>query len=160
MATELLPTVAVELAGDGRKIYQNEQFGYRFQYPVDANIIANDDPLKGLSIIGPVTGTDRWPQISISHPSARENYRPPAGTDLEKWLTEHNLVGDERLPDLLLAGTIAIHFRHDRSPQSYAYDRYYFAKSEQLYMVLIGHSGEKEDRELYNHFLESIQFAQ
>ena len=78
---------------------------------------------------------------------------------LDKWLTDHNLVGDERLPDLLIAGTIAIHFQHDRSPQSYAYDRYYFAKSGQLYMVVIGHSEDKEDWELYNHFLESIQFS-
>ena len=52
----------------------------------------------------------------------------------------------------------AIHTRHDRSPQSFADDRYFFAKSGQLFMVVIGHAGDKEDWGTYNRFLESIQF--
>jgi hypothetical protein len=64
-----------------------------------------------------------------------------------------------RQPDTQIAGMLAIHTRFERSPQSYAYDRYYFAKSGQLYMIVISHSGDKEDWEVYNRFLESIQFA-
>jgi hypothetical protein len=158
-ATKPDPTASAELADDGWMIYRNEKLGYSFHYPKDASIIVNDDPLKSLSIIGPLTGDENWPQISISHPSDREEYRPPEGVDLWKWLTDHNLVGDQRRPDLSIAGTTAIHLRHDRNAQSYAYDRYYFAKAGQLYMVVIGHSGDKEDWELYNHFLENIQFA-
>ena len=158
--SEPAPTATAEFASDGWRIYRNEEFGYSFHYPADANIIANDDPLAGLSIIGPLNGDENWPQISISHPSDREDYRPPEGADLVQWLTEHYLLGDERLPDVQIAGTTAIHLRHERSPQSYADDRYYFAKSGQLFMVVIGHVADREDWDLYNHFLESIQFEQ
>jgi len=57
-----------------------------------------------------------------------------------------------------IGGTTAIHLRHDLSPQSYAYDRYYFAKSGQLYMIVIGHTGDKEDWKTYNHFLDNFKF--
>ena len=62
------------------------------------------------------------------------------------------------MPDEQIAGTTAIHFRHERSPQSYAVDRYYFARDGQLYMILIGHSSEVEDWNLNNRFLQSFQF--
>ncbi len=100
-------------------------------------------------------GTEAW---SISHPSNRPEYRPPDGTDLFQWLTDHYLVGENRQADVQIAGTTAIHFRHDRSPQSYAFDTYYFAHSGQLYQVIIGHSGDSEDWELDNLFLQSFQF--
>jgi putative hemolysin len=158
--SEPTPTATAEFASDGWRVYRNVEFGYSFHYPADANIIANDDPLAGLSIIGPLNGDENWPQISISHPSDREDYRPPEGVDLVQWLTDHFLLGDERLPDVQIAGTTAIHLRHERSPQSYADDRYYFAKSGQLFMVVIGHVADREDWELYSHFLESIQFEQ
>jgi len=156
----------VEVASDGWKIYRNEKLGYSFHYPADANIVTNDDPLKSLSIVGPLTKGENWPQITISHPSDREDYRPPEGVDLGKWLTDHNLLmasgqqpaGEVRQPDVQIAGTTAIHTRLARSPQTYAYDKYYFARSGQLYMVVIGHVGDKEDWVLYNRFLQSIQF--
>jgi hypothetical protein len=156
----------VEVASDGWKIYRNEKLGYGFHYPADANIVTNDDPLKSLSIVGPLTKGENWPQITISHPSDREDYRPPEGVDLGKWLTDHNLLmaggqqpaGEVRQPDVQIAGTTAIHTRLARSPQTYAYDKYYFARSGQLYMVVIGHVGDKEDWVLYNRFLQSIQF--
>ena len=87
-----------------------------------------------------------------------QNYRPPADADLLQWLTDHNLLGEERMPDVQIAGTTAVHLRHERSPQSYAFDRYYFARSGQLYMIVIGHVGDKEDWEIYNHFLQNFQF--
>ena len=62
------------------------------------------------------------------------------------------------MPDTQIAGTLAIHYRHERSPQSPADDRYYFAKDGQLYLVLIGHGSETEDWELNNRFLQSIRF--
>ena len=154
VVTEPCPTATTEVASDGWKIYRNGEFGYSFLYPADTKIVMNDEPLRSMSIEG-----DPWPSISISHPRDREDYRPPVGANLLQWLTDHNLLGDERMPDVQIAGTMAIHFRHERSPQSYAFDRYYFAKSGQLYMIVIGHVDDKEDRELYNHFLESIQFG-
>jgi hypothetical protein len=152
------PNFASDVIADGCRIYRNTELGYSFHYPADAKIINNDDPLKSISVIGPDVGGDRWPQYTISHPADREDYRPPEDVDLEKWLTDHNLLAEARQPDMQIAGTLAIHLRFDRSPQSYAYDRYFFAKAGQLYMIVIGHAGDKEDWELYNHFLQSFQF--
>jgi putative hemolysin len=140
---------------NGWQTYLNEQMGYSFQYPTDARIGIDDNPLKSLSISGSGMGEEFW---SISHPSDREEFRPPEGVDLLQWLTDHYLVGENRMPDTQIAGTLAIHYRHDRSPQSYADDRYYFAIDGQLYVVLIGHSSETEDWELNNRFLQSIRF--
>jgi putative hemolysin len=145
-------------AGDGWNIYRNQKLGYHFHYPADTKIVVNDEPSKSISIEGPVVDGETWPLITISHPSDREDYLPPSKVDLEVWLIDHNMLGDERRPDVIIAGTTAIHLRHDRTPQSYAYDRYFFVKSGQLYMILIGHSGDKEDWDLYNHFLQSLQF--
>ncbi len=165
--------VAIELsnshcriASDGWKIYRNEKFGYSFHYPADANIVINDDPMKTVEVIGPVIGSDNWPVIGFSHPNDREEYRPPEGVDLEKWLIDHymwtpnSVIADFREDDVQIAGTLAFHIRHQRSQQSYASDKYYFAKAGQLYVVTIMHTGDKEDWDIYNHFLESIQFEQ
>jgi hypothetical protein len=100
-------------------------------------------------------GTESW---GISHPSDMSDWRPPDGVDLLQWLTDHYLLGDVRLPDKQIAGTTAIHFRHERTPQSYADDRYYFARDGQLYMIIIGHSSDIEDWVLNNRFLQSFQF--
>jgi putative hemolysin len=144
--------------GDGWKIYRNQKLGYHFHYPANTKIVENDEPSKSISIEGPVVDGETWPLITISHPSDHEDYLPPGNVDLEVWLIDHNMLGDGRRPDVIIAGTTAIHLRHDRTPQSYAYDRYFFVKSGQLYMILIGHSGDKEDWDLYNHFLQSLQF--
>jgi putative hemolysin len=142
---------------DGWKTYRNESLGYSFQYPADAQIGEDDNPLNSLSISGGGMGEEFW---GISHPGDREEFRPPAGVDLEQWLTDHYLVGEKRMPDMQIAGTLAIHYRHERSPQSYADDRYFFAKDGQLYQVLIGHGGETENWELNNRFLKSIRFEE
>ena len=140
------------------KTYRDKELGYRLSYPADAKIVMNDDPLKGFSIVGPEKNGESWPMISVSHPSDREEYRPLPGADLLRWLTDHNLLGAERKPDAQIAGTPAVHLRHERSPQSYAFDMYYFARDGQLYQVILGHTGDKEDWALYNTFLQSIQF--
>jgi len=162
------PAPGGETAADGCKIFLDESLGYSFHYPADAKIITNDDPLRSISVTGPLTaGGDQWPQITLSHPADREEYRPPEGSDLEKWLVDHNLMpadssrqttGEIRQPDMQIAGTTAVHTRHERSPQSYAYDRYYFTTAGQLYMLVIGHTADHEDWTLYNHILESFRF--
>ena len=152
--SDSLPKPADEIE-NGWRTYRNEELGYSFQYPAEAKLEVSDNPLKSLSISGPGMGDEFW---SISHPSDREEFRPPEGVDLLQWLTDHYLVGEKRMPDEQIAGTLAIHYRHDRSPQSYAADRYFFARGGQLYEVLIGHGSETEDWELNNHFLQSIRF--
>ena len=148
------PAAENERTGDGWRIYRNEALGYSFHYPAEAEILTADDPLQSLTVSGPGMGNETW---VISHPSDREEYRPPEGVDLFQWLTDHHLVGEKRLDDVQIAGTTAIHFRHERSPQSYADDRYFFARGGQLHLVLIGH-GDVEDWELNNRFLSSFQF--
>lgn len=157
--TEPVPTATSKVASDGWQVYRNAELGYSFDYPADAEIIIDDEPKRSISITGPLVDNEYWPLITISHPRDRDDYHPPEGVDLRQWLTDHFLIGgDEGMPDVQIAGTTAIHLRHERSPQSFAFDRYYFAWAGQLYEVTIGHQGDREDWELYNHFLQSILF--
>lgn len=158
--TQPSPSVTAEVAGDGWNTYHNAELGYEFRYPTDTEIVIDDNAAKSISIVGSLAENENWPQITISHPRDLEEFRPPEDANLLQWLTDHNLMGDDRMPDVEIAGTTGIHFRHERSPQSYAFDRYYFAKAGQLYMVVIGHVGDKEDWELYNNFLQSIRFVE
>ena len=158
-------TRPTEATGDGWRVYANSQLGYSFHYPLDAAISLADDPQASLAIEGPLVNGDYWPAIYLSHPSDRADFHPPDGADLAQWLTDHNLLqtgegpsAEVRQPDLSLAGTSAIHTRLARSPQTYAYDKYFFAHAGQLYEIVILHTGDKEDWTVYNHFLNSIQF--
>jgi hypothetical protein len=150
--------VSLSTADDGCQLYTNAVLGYSFHFPADAQIVENAEPLKSFSIQGPLVNDEYWPVIFVAHPSDREDYLPPAEVNLEQWLADHNLVGETRLADTQIAGTTALHYRHDRSPQSYAHDQYFFAHAGQLYSIVILHTGDKEDWELYNHFLGSFQF--
>jgi putative hemolysin len=155
-----------ELAADGWRVYHNAALGYSFDYPADASLDNADEPLHSLTVTGPLSGDDHWPMIFFSHPADREEYRPPEGTDLEAWLVDHRLLpaadqqpaAEVRQPDAQIAGMTAIHTRFERSPQSYAHDKYFFAHAGQLFTVVIVHAGDREDWQVYNHFLESIQF--
>jgi putative hemolysin len=139
---------------DGWNVYRNVELGYSFAYPEGLEIIAGDDPTGSLIISGAGLGDGAW---SISHPAGREEFRPPEGTNLEEWLTSHSMLGEKRMPDEQIAGTTAIHFRHERSPQSYADDRYYFMHGTQLFLVIVSH-GEVEDLDRSARFLQSIKF--
>lgn len=150
--------VRIEMADDGCQLYINDKLGYSFHFPADAQITENAEPLKSFTISGPVVDGETWPVIYIAHPSDREDYQPPVDVNLEQWLADHSLTGENRLADTQIAGVPAIHFRHDRSPQSYAHDQYFFAYGGQLYSIVILHTGDKEDWDLYNHFLESFKF--
>jgi putative hemolysin len=159
-AASSTPSAEIEVASDGWKIYRNETLGYRFDYPADARIEIADDPLETLSIIGPLVQDEYWPIIFVNHPGGRDDFRPPEGADLAQWLTDHSLLVDERQPDTQIADTAAIHTRRSRGVQSYASDSYYFARSGQLYTIVILHTGDKEDWALYDRFLTSFRFDQ
>jgi uncharacterized protein len=145
-------------AGDSWLAYQDERSGLRFHYPAETTLVPNDDPVGGLSIVGPLVGDDHWPMLYVSHPADRDEYRPPEGVDLAQWLADHDLMGEQRLADAEIAGTTAIHTRHERSPQSYAFDSYFFAHAGQLYHIVIQHTGDREDWTLYQRFLDSFGF--
>lgn len=156
---ESLPTPTAERAADGWNIYYSNPPGYTFHYPADAIIETAADPLQTITILGPMIAGDNWPVIYVNHPGDREEYRPPIGIDLAQWLTDHNLLTETRQPDMQIAGTTAIHTRHDRSPQSYAFDTFYFAYAGQLYNIVILHTGDKEDWHVYDRFLHSFEFT-
>jgi putative hemolysin len=127
---EITPITESEFAEDGCRIYRNAELGYSFHYLADARIEKNDDPLGGISVLGPIKDGESWPFFRISHPKDREEYKPPEDANLLAWLTDHNMLGEVRVADAQIAGTTAIYERHERSPQSYAYDRYYFANQD------------------------------
>jgi hypothetical protein len=152
------PSIDAKTVNVGWKIYHNETYGYQFEYPADTQIIVEDDHPQNVQIVGPVIEDNQWPLITISHPSDREDFLPPEDVDLGTWLDEHNLLEGGLPSGVQIAGQETIHQRYARSPQSFAYDRFAFAKSGQLYMIVIGHGGDKEDWVLYYHFLQSFQF--
>ena len=143
---------------DEWQVYQYQQAGYRFNLPPGAVVEVGDDPLRSLTISGTSAAEEFWPQISLSHPADRGEFRPPEGTDLENWLESYNLLAGERMPDRIIAGATAIHLRHNRSPQSFANDRYFFLHDGQLYMLVIGHVADQEDWVIYDRFIDSIAF--
>lgn len=154
------------LAEDGWEIYHNDSAGYTIHFPVNAMLEPGHDPVQTVTVRGPMIGDEYWPMIFISHPQDDDAYRIPAGSDLVTWLTEQNLLmtaeqepaAEVRLEDVAIAGTTAVHTRFERSPQSYAYDKYFLAHDGQLYSIVILHTGDREDWELYNHFLDSFRF--
>ena len=138
--------------------YTDEKLGYSFEYPADCTLTNNDDPRKNVEITGPLVENENWPMLYFNHPGEDEAYRPSEDADLAKWLTDHYLSAEPRVEDVQIAGVTAVHTRHERSPQSYAFDTYFFVKNGLLYSVTILHTGDKEDWQLYDHFLNSIQF--
>jgi putative hemolysin len=160
----LAPTIAPTpfCAGptaEGWSLYCHETLGLSFQYPQDATLELDASGYT-VYVTGPVVDDNAWPVFMISFPGDRQDYRLPEGADLRQWLVEHNLLMDEPQPDATIADTIAVHTRFPGSPQAYADDRYFIAHEGQIYMIGIMHTGNLEDWELYNHFLESIQFVE
>lgn len=155
--TEATLAPAVETASDGCRIYRDERLGYSFHYPADAEIVRSDDPLHGITVIGPPVNGETHFLFSIAHPDDREEYRPPEGADLVQWLTEHNLLGDVRMADTQIAGYSVVHLHHERSPQSYAGDRYYFARAGQLF-VIYTQSFDAQEVSPYSHILQTLEF--
>ncbi len=149
---------APETAPDGCQIFRNEALGYSFHYPANVTISTGVNYDNTVSITGPLVDNNNWPMILFNHIQQRLDYSPPEDADLEQWLQDNNLLVEERMADTQIAGTTAIHLRHARSPQSYASDTFFFAHNGQLYSVVFLHTGDKEDWDLYNHFLENIQF--
>jgi len=139
------------------QVYRSLKPVYHFSYPPDTVIRLNDEPLKSISIC-PANPGDDWPSITISHPMDNPDFHPAVGTDLPAWLSDHYLLADSRLEDIKIAGETAIHLRHERSPQSFAYDRYYFSHDSQLFMITIGHTSDREDWVMYDKFLASFSF--
>lgn len=143
---------------EGWKLYRNGQLGYTFQYPSDADLTMNENMEDGLTITGPLVDDNNWPMLYVSHPVNNPDYHPAADANLVTWLKDHYLLREELAEEREISGVTAVHSRKPRSEQSYADDRYFFVHDGQVYTIVILHTGDKEDWELYNHFLDSFQF--
>jgi uncharacterized protein len=155
------PTKEVTLVEDGWKVYEDTDLGFRFEYPTDARISnGGDNPANNVTITGPLANDEHWPMISVDHPSDRAEFQVPEGTDLAQWLADKALmIPEQRVDDVQIAGTTAVHTRFAGSEQAYPDDKYFFVHGGQLYKIIIGHAGKKEDWDVYNHFLNSFTFT-
>jgi putative hemolysin len=139
-------------------VLENAELGYSFSYPADTTLELSDDPRKSLTITGPVVNDQSWPVIYFNNPGEGLEYRPQEGVNLEQWLKDNNFLLETIKDEVQIAGVDAVHSRHERSPQSYASDTFYFVKSGKLYTVTFLHAGDMEDWDLYNTFLGGIRF--
>jgi putative hemolysin len=158
VVTEAVPEEEPEEVPEGWKLYRNGQLGYTFQFPADADLDMQENMPDGLTIVGSLKDGDNWPMIYVNHPVDNAAYHPTADVDLAKWLKDHYLLIEKPLEDRIIGGVSAVHSLKARSEQSYAHDSYFFVKDGQLYNIIILHTGDKEDWELYNQFLESFKF--
>lgn len=151
------PTPLPEDLGNGWKLFNDYGMNFSFQYPTEATI-----QIDGYTVFvnGPVAENNSWPVFMISHPDDQEAFHVLGDVDLRQWLTDHNLYVDQPQADRSIADTTAIHLRFPGGQQSFANDRYYFVHNTQMYVITILHAGNKEDWEVYDHFLDSFQFKQ
>jgi putative hemolysin len=146
------------IAEDGWKVYENEKLGYRFHFPPDAILVSADGSNQTITIQGPMVDDDYWPMIFFNHPDNLPEYLVPDGVDLEDWLNQQNLMMGERLEERVVAGETAIHLRQVTGEQAFPSDQFFFAKNGRLFSVVFLHTGDLEDWDLYDQFLDSIQF--
>lgn len=166
LSTEAPPTVS-GAAADDWQVYYNEDLTYAVSLPPGVEVEPGDDPLRTLNLRGPLVDDEYWPLIFISHPRDRAEFRPPPDANLEQWLVANNLLAPANQPDapemrmgeVPIAGESAVHVRFERSPQSYAYDKYFFAHNGQLFVIVLLHTGDREEWALYDRFLKSFQFV-
>lgn len=158
VSTALPAPFCTGLAADGWRFYCHETLGLSFEYPENASLELAADGFT-IFVNGPMVDGETWPVLGISFPRDRQEFRLPAGAELQQWLSDHYLLGEPLQGEVSIAGTTALHTRFDGSPQAYADDRYYFAHDGQIYVVLILHTAYQEDWALYNHFLDSIHFV-
>lgn len=139
-------------------VYENKELGYSFSYPANTTLELSDDPRMSITITGPVVNDQSWPVIWFGNPGDGQQYRPQEGVNLEQWLKDNNFLIETLKDEVQIAGVTAVHSRHERSPQSYASDTFYFVKSGKLFSVTFLHGGDMEDWNLYNTFLDGIMF--
>ena len=134
--------------------YQNETLGYNLSYPSICSILGIDVDDQ-IDFICNWQGDGTWPRFRIAHHKT-DFYQPELGTDVVEWVQKH--------PEFDLGSTIEIaglktvHFVQKKSAQTDGADYYYFIKEGQLYQIMILHIEGRQDKELYEKFLESFHF--
>jgi hypothetical protein len=137
------------------KTYYNEILRYSISYPNSVSLITDDEE-RSVEFLGPSSNGQRWPKITITH-LGDGYYRPSLGTDVKEWIKMSP--GFELGSEIQLAGLSTVHFWQPQTAQVQAADYYYFIKDQQLYKIVVYHSDNKQDREVYSRFLESFSFT-
>lgn len=148
---------AAEDQYEGWDTYMSEKFGYTLKYPGDAEVMGTDLD-QSVQFVGPIVNDEHWPYFSVDHNDS-DFYHPPVGTDVRQWIADSGISDQEMGPEVEIAGLPAVHLIFKGSPQAYAFDEYYFIKGDQLFHIIILHTGGQQDWELYNKFLKSFTFA-
>jgi len=155
---ETTPVLEPVLVNSDWLVYENTEFGYSFSYPANTTLEVTNDPRMSLTITGPLVNDQSWPVIWFVNPGEGQEYRLQEGVNFEQWLKDNNYLLETIKDEIQIAGVTAVHSRHERSPQSYASDTFYFVKSGDLFSVTFLHGGDMEDWDLYNTFLDGIKF--
>jgi putative hemolysin len=156
--SETTPTLEPAAVNSDWLVFENAELGYSFSYPANTTLDLSDEPRKSLTITGPVVNDQSWPVIYFVNPGEGQEYHPQVGVNLEQWLRDNNFLLETIKDDVQIAGVTTVHSRHERSPQSYASDTFYFVKAGKLFNVTFLHAGDLEDWDLYNAFLDGIKF--
>jgi hypothetical protein len=141
-----------EPSDEGWVPYVNEEFGYALRYPGESQVMGAD-----LNASVQFAGEGGWPVLTVEHRDSGF-YRPPADTEVREWVTDFVMSYDEIEAELEIAGLPAVHLTTYETPQSYAFDEYYFIKGDQLFRILLLHTDGRQDWDLYDRFLDSIVF--
>jgi hypothetical protein len=136
---------------EGWNAYTSAKFGYTLKYPGECTVMGTD-----LDEVVQFAGQD-WPVLTVRHYDS-DFYHPPAGTDVRQWVTDHDITYDEIDPEVEITGLPAVHLTYKEGPGWYASDEYYFIREDQLFSILILHTGGQQDWDLYNKFLQSFTF--
>jgi hypothetical protein len=153
---ETMPARLLGYSYEGWESYSSGRFGYSVKYPGGAAVMgANLD--DAVQFAGSAAGGGGWPVLTVEHPDA-DFFRPPAGTDVADWVLDFGWYHDEIGPVGEIARVPAVHLKTDASPMAYGYDEFFFIKGDQLFRILILHTGGQEDWGICRAFLASLAF--
>ena len=153
--TRLEVAIEAPAAGEGYEgwnAYTSAKFGYTLRYPGECTVMgSNRDHAVQFADVN-----KDWPVLAVRHYDS-DFYHPPAGTDVRQWIAHYTY--DEIDPEAEIAGLPAVHLIYEEGPGWEASDEYYFIRGDQLFSILILHSGGQQDWDLYNKFLQSFTFG-
>ena len=137
---------------EGWKPYLNADFGYAVWYPGEYTVMGNN-PNEDVTFSPQGRSGSRF--IVLHYDS--DFFHPPAGVDLQQWLTDHTSY-DAIDTEVEIAGLPAVHLSNEAGPGWSVSDEYYFIKGDHLYRIYILPDGDQQDWDLYNKFLQSFTF--
>jgi hypothetical protein len=136
---------------EGWKPYLNTDFGYAVWYPGEYTVMGNN-PIESVQFAG-----QGRPVFMVQHYDS-DFYHPPAGVDLQQWLTDHNISYDAIDTEVEIAGLNTVHISREAGPGWSVEDMFYFIKDDHLYRIYILPDGDQQDWDLNNKFLQSFTF--